>query len=341
MRPVLLLLTCLRVAVALGQPPPGYYNAASGLSGAPLKQALYTIISGHTVLANSALWDAFAACDARPDGYVWDIYSDQPGGTPAYLYSFVVDQCGTYNSEGDCFNREHTFPLSWFNSAAPMSTDVHHIHPTDAWVNQRRANWPYGTVASPTWSSTNGGKLGPCSWPGCSGTAFEPIDAYKGDLARAYFYMMTRYLPFVIAWSGPMTQGDDLAPWAESLLLDWHLGDPVSPKEVARNNAVYALQNNRNPYIDNPLWVEAIWGPNASAGEPPSSAVRMWVADGRLYTNGIAAGTSVQVSDALGRVVLTVTVTSEGGSVELPLLNGLYFATCVGEAGVVVVRFVR
>ena len=91
----------------------------------------------------------------------WDIYSDVPGGSPAYSFQFVTDQCGTYSGEGDCFNREHTFPQSWFNSGMPMSTDVFHIYPADAWVNQKRANWPYAPVNAPTAVDHTAGKTRP------------------------------------------------------------------------------------------------------------------------------------------------------------------------------------
>ncbi|MBK9273515.1 MAG: endonuclease [Flavobacteriales bacterium] len=251
-------------AVAIAQPPPGYYDPAQGLSGPALRTALAGIIDGHTVLSNADLWNAFETTDDRPDGFVWDIYSDVPGGTPPYLYTFGSDQCGTYNSEGDCYNREHTMPQSWFGSGAPMDTDLHHIMPTDGWVNQQRGNLPYGEVGATDWTGQNGTRVGESSWPGYTGTVCEPIDAYKGDVARMYFYMMTRYASQVGGWSSPMLQGGDLSPWAESLLLAWHAADPVSTKEVDRNNAIYALQGNRNPFIDNPVWVSSLWGPVAS-----------------------------------------------------------------------------
>ncbi|MDX9752241.1 MAG: endonuclease, partial [Flavobacteriales bacterium] len=165
----IVLIGLLHVLAAHAQPPPGYYDPAQGLHGPALRQALHQIIAGHDVLPNSSLWGAFADCDARPDGTVWDIYSDVPGGTPAYVYHFVEDQCGTYTAEGQCFNREHSFPQSWYGDGAPMSTDLFHIYPTDGWVNQQRGNMAYGEVTGPHWTSTNGSRRGPCAWPGCSG----------------------------------------------------------------------------------------------------------------------------------------------------------------------------
>ncbi|MFN3876576.1 MAG: endonuclease, partial [Flavobacteriales bacterium] len=224
----LALLSIVLSSSAAAQPPPGYYDSAQGLTGEALRAALHDIISPHTVLPNSQLWAAFARTDRKPDGTVWDIYSDVPGGTPPYTYQFVADQCGTYNSEGDCFNREHTFPVSWFGDGAPMNTDLHHIYPADAWVNQQRGNWPFGTVSAPNWTSMNGGKRGPCTWPGCAGTVFEPIDAYKGDIARGHLYMLTRYLDVCGAWPAPVLNAGQWQPWAIGLLLAWHQQDPVS-----------------------------------------------------------------------------------------------------------------
>lgn len=267
MRSIIGLLTLIP-CTAIAQPPPGYYDAAAGLTGLPLRVALQGIIDDHAVLANSELWDAFSLIDRRPDGTVWDIYSDVPGGTPPYTFTFGVDQCGNYDGEGDCFNREHSFPQSWFDGAPAMDTDLFHIFPTDAWVNQKRANWPYGEVDAPTWTSDNGGKLGPCALPDCSGLVFEPIDAYKGDLARGHFYMLTRYYGSTSAWPAPILADGEFLPWVEGLLLAWHATDPVSQKEVERNNAIFDdVQYNRNPFIDHPEWVASIWGPTAGIVE--------------------------------------------------------------------------
>lgn len=303
--PTALLTLAIPSAMAFAQPPAGYYDPAQGLSGQALRAALAGIIDGHNVLSNADLWNAFETADDRPDGYVWDIYSDVPGGTPPYLYSFGSDQCGSYNSEGDCYNREHTVPQSWFNGGAPMVTDLHHILPTDGWVNQQRGNLPYGEVDAADWTGQNGTKVGDNTWPGYSGTVCEPIDAYKGDLARIYFYMMTRYMGQVASWSSDMLQGGDLSPWAESLLLDWHNGDPVSTKEVDRNNAAFALQGNRNPFVDNPAWVSSIWGPTAAiAADDAGAGPVVRLQDGWIrLTRGQAESSRVRLIDVAGRTV--------------------------------------
>src|SRR5665648_900188 len=143
------------------QPPAGYYDPASGKTGKALQQSLHDIIDNHTVLTYSDLWTSFQNTDKKADGTVWDMYSDTPGGTPAYTFTFSTDQCGNYSAEGDCYNREHSFPKSWFNDASPMYTDLFHLYPTDGYVNNRRGNYPFGETASPLWTSTNGSMVGP------------------------------------------------------------------------------------------------------------------------------------------------------------------------------------
>lgn len=253
------------------QPPAGYYAGADGKTGQALQQALHDLIDDHQVLTYAALWEAFKTTDTKPDSTVWDIYSDKPGETPAYVYHFSQDQCGNYAREGDCYNREHSFPKSWFGDAEPMYTDLFHIYPTDGWVNNKRGNLPFGETTAPRWSSTNGSATGPSSVEGYNGEIFEPIDAYKGDLARTYFYMATRYLGEGSSWPGSdMVTGSQLKPWALAMLLRWHREDPVSEKEIQRNNAVFALQKNRNPFIDEPRFALLIWDlPN---GVPPVPA---------------------------------------------------------------------
>lgn len=343
MHPRLSALFLLLPSLAMAQPPAGYYDPAAGLSGEALRQALYGIINGHTVITNSMLWEAYYETDRKPNNTVWDMYSDVPGGIPPYAYQFVVDQCGTYDGEGDCFNREHSFPQSWFNSAAPMGTDLFHLYPTDAWVNQKRANWPYGEVNAPTWTSQNGGKLGPCAYPGCSGTVFEPIDAYKGDLARGYFYMLTRYLPDLGNWPCPMMADGEFLPWAEAMLVEWHLQDPVSPKEVDRNNAVFGIQDNRNPYIDHPEWVTAIWGPTAGLTERTASLAGLWWDGERLHLRNTLPreAYTLTMTDATGRTAGTWTVRGDVGSLPLPEGSGLYLVTLQGSGIRSTLRVVR
>lgn len=337
LRPGALLVAITTVCIAFAQPPPGYYDAAAGLSGPALKAALNDIISPHTVHTNAQLWNDFMSTDKRADdpNKVWDIYSDIPGGSAPYLFSFGTDQCGTYNGEGDCYNREHSVPQSWFNSNTPMVTDLHHIYPTDGWVNARRGDLPYGLVGAVDFQSQNGTKVGSSITPGYGGTVCEPIDAFKGDLARTYFYMMTRYMPLVGSWTSDAFSSGDLSPWAENLLLSWSAADPVSQKEIDRNNAVYAIQNNRNPFIDHPEWAYYIWGPTASVHEPTATAPQIWVNEGVLHRNASITQLSVQLFSADGQLIGTVSMT--GDRAELPALAPGVYVARVGDRSV---RFV-
>jgi len=271
MKKILLIITAFLVINSLfAQMPDAYYDDATG-TGYTLKTQLHNIIDNHTVRTYSNLWTDMQSTDKKANGYVWDMYSDIPGGTPAYNYTFVTDQCGNYSGEGSCYNREHSFPKSWFDDASPMYTDLFHLYPTDGKVNGQRGNYPYGEVGTASWTSTNGSKLGSSNYPGYSGTVFEPIDEYKGDFARSYFYMATRYEDLISNWSGSdMLDGSNdqcFTDWALAMLLEWHTDDPVSQKELDRNDAVYAIQNNRNPFIDHPEYVNAIYNPGTT-GQP-------------------------------------------------------------------------
>lgn len=246
----------------IAQEPAGYYNVANGKKGHALRVALFGLIKNHTTVTYSQLWDKFPVTDKKQNGKVWDIYSDVPNGTPPYEYTFGTDQCGQYSGEGDCYNREHSMPKSWFGGQAPMESDLFHIYPTDGHVNGKRSNMAYGEVSSATWTSQNGSKIGHSSVTGYSGTVFEPIDEYKGDLARSYFYMVTRYMDKNLGQEegAIMLTNSNLNPWALTMLIRWHNEDPVSPKEIARNNAIYLIQHNRNPFIDHPELVGKIFG---------------------------------------------------------------------------------
>lgn len=251
---------CLLTLNISAQIPAGYYNSAQGLTGASLKTALHNIIKNHTTVSYTSLWNHFQNTDKKSNGKVWDIYSDVPSGTPPYVFTFSSDQCGSYNGEADCYNREHTWPQSWFNSQSGPTSDLFHVYPTDGYVNNIRSNYPYGDVTTASWTSQNGSKLGPCADAGYSQTVFEPIDEYKGDLARNYFYMSTRYQGEDASWtSSGATNKSVILPWQVDVLLQWNQLDPVSTKEIDRNNAVYQIQNNRNPFIDNPQWADSVW----------------------------------------------------------------------------------
>ncbi|GAC16502.1 endonuclease [Aliiglaciecola lipolytica] len=260
-----------------GTPPDltGYYADASGLTGYNLKTALYDIIKGHSSQGYGGLWTFYSSNSLdqyyENDGSILDIYAERPSSSDPYTYSPVSDQCGNYSGEGSCYNREHSFPRSWFGGAiGPMNSDVHHIFATDGYVNSKRGSYPYGEVSSATYTSQNGSLLGSArSGLGYSGTVFEPIDEFKGDLARAYFYMATRYENVISAWESNSSSSDAalngssnqvFENWFIDMLKTWHNQDPVSQLEIDRNEAAHSYQGNRNPFVDHPEFVGEIWG---------------------------------------------------------------------------------
>lgn len=252
-----------------------YYKSAEGKTGFALKSALYSVIRDHNSQGYGNIWNLVKVADVdnyyEKDGSILDVYSEKPIGSDSVSFVKVTDQCGQYSKEGDCYNREHSFPKSWFGGKIePMNSDGHHLFATDGYVNSKRSNWPFGEVGSATYTSSNGSKLGSArSGLGYSGTVFEPVDEFKGDFARAYFYMATRYENAIANWEGNSDSANAVLngsnttvfePWLLTMLKQWHKADPVSQKEIDRNQAVYDFQGNRNPFIDHPEFVNTIWG---------------------------------------------------------------------------------
>ena len=259
--------------------PSGYYNGTDNLTGTALRSKLHTIItSGDSHTSYSGLWTAYGSTDKKPGtNYIWDIYSDVPGGTPPYQYIYQTNQCGSYSGEGNCYNREHLWAQSWTNNDGTEKTDLHHVFPTDGKVNGMRSDYAFGKVGTATWTSQNGSKLGSCATSGFNGTVFEPRDEFKGDIARALMYVSVRYYGLDSGWkNSDMTTQSDIKDWAITMLLQWHENDPVSEKEINRNEAVYQIQGNRNPFIDHPEFAERIWSTGTTyqitASVSPSNA---------------------------------------------------------------------
>ena len=248
-----------------------YYAAADGKNGAELKTALFGIIKeNHQKILYDDLWGYYTTTDLRDDGKIWDMYSDITNYTP------VTKGQSSYPNEGSGYNREHSFPNSWFGGDKQhiAYADLFHLYPTDAYINNMRSNYCFGEVSNPTKKSQSGtSKLGPCSVEGANNvTCFEPNDIYKGDFARTYFYMVTRYEDEIVTWYtnygtkvGISATLDGTAyhaftEWQLDMLMKWAKNDAVSTKESDRNNAVFGIQNNRNPFIDYPGLEEYIWG---------------------------------------------------------------------------------
>ena len=295
--------------------PTNYYNSALGKADRDLMVSLHQIINGHYEIYYNNLWEKFKTTDCNGNTII-DRYSDSQ-------FTYSTDQCGTggYNSVGDCYNREHSVPNSWWGgnstTADTMYTDLFHMYPTDGFVNGKRANFPFGDCANGTQWGT--GKLGACTHSGYTGTVFEVADEYKGDFARTYFYMVVRYMDRVGSW----TNGDGskvftnstykhLTPWAISQLLAWHRNDPVSDLETRRNEAVYGIQHNRNPFIDHPELAEFLWGNNTGAawtGSATNSPIISTPSNGSTINVGTNTGEGVSKSITVKGVNLTKSVT--------------------------------
>lgn len=305
-RVAIVLLCCVATVGIYAAAPASYYSNCENKGGKDLLSALYQTITSHTRVSYDGLWNVYKTSDVRADGTVWDMYSTKH-------WRVGAEHCGNYKLVGDCINREHSFPKSWFNDASPMMSDAFHVYPTDGKVNGQRSNYPFGECAGGTRLASNGnvqalGRLGRSTFPGYSGTVFEPDDEYKGDFARSYFYMAACYNDRISGWSSDMLARNSypvFSSWAVNLLLKWHRMDPVSDKEIKRNDAVYAHQRNRNPFIDHPEMAEYIWGDkksekwSSSAGSAP-------------VINQPVSGSSVDLGVTAVNVSRSVTLTVKG-----------------------------
>ena len=295
MKKSLFLLLVLPLLV-LAQPQSGYYSSAVDKYDAALKTALFQKVGPHTERTYSQLWTDFESTDKRADGKVWDMYS-----TCSFTFGDDQDKGSGGSSECDYYNREHSFPNSWFAKAYPMYSDLFHLYPTDKYVNNKRGNYPYGETSSPSQTFSNGSRLGSCTFPGYSGTVFEPTDEYKGDFARTYFYMVTAYEDKISTWSSEHLDGNSypgLNSWSVNLLLKWHRQDPVSTKETKRNDAVEDIQHNRNPYIDFPSLAEHIWGTEKGIPWTLSSGLETLKVEFSIYPNPVKNTINIKTNQA-------------------------------------------
>lgn len=258
-RNLLFLILSIQCSLIYAEIPAGYYNAAHGKENSDIKTALHNIIREHTYLsynASTQTWwyTYFKQTDWHPDGYFWDMYSNE--------------QRVDYN--GSVQHREHCMPRSWWkvgtSSYGDANGDLFNLYPSDAKANNAKSNHPLGVVLNATFD--NGVvKIGNSSLSGYAGTVFEPANEYKGDYARTYMYMVTCYEDYADIWNSEGIESmlenntyPTLNEYSVNLLMTWHIDDPVSQKELDRNEAVYNLQKNRNPFIDLPQIAYYIWG---------------------------------------------------------------------------------
>ena len=193
----LVLCSLLFVAVAMyAEAPAGYYAAAEGKTGEALRQALFNIITNHKNVGYDGLYNVYPTSDVTADGKVWDMYS-------TCTWTHGQKKCGNYSSVCDCYNREHSVPQNWFGKSSIIKADAFHVYPTDGKVNGQRSNYEYGECSGGTALGGKAlGRLGKSTFSGYTnrGTVFEPVDQYKGDFARTYFYMATCYADKCSSW---------------------------------------------------------------------------------------------------------------------------------------------
>lgn len=354
MKKILFLLILFSSYIA-AQIPAGYYDGTAGLTGYALKAKLHDIISAKNInwhygdltdYYNQTDLDKYYDHGASNTTILLDIYSEIPTGPDAYEYT-TANIIGSASAEGQGWNREHMMPQSTFYSNYPMMSDLFYIVPTDGKINQLRSNYPYGISNSTIhYTFTNTSKIGNSAIPGYAytGRVYEPINEFKGDVARSLLYFAVRYEGKLGSFNfnnnanpasdtNPLDGTEERAfdPAYIAMLLQWHTQDPVSQREIDRNNAVYALQKNRNPFIDNPAWVNAIWGqtPDAVAPQTPSNltvtqnsayfATLSWtpspsmdVIGYKVYQNGVqvaaTSGTSISIDHLIPSTVYNFTI---------------------------------
>lgn len=342
-RGLLLVLICGIYTLSVWGVDASYYSSANGKSDANLRDALYSITSsGPSGMSYDKLWTAYKTTDVYPSGHtnagkIWDMYSN-------CSFTPTSDQCGNYSNICDCYNREHSLPKSWFNDATPMYYDLGHIVPTDGKVNSYRSNFPFGEVNSGNTYSIS--KLGSAksittsntivntsgsTTQTCASTVFEPADDYKGDFARMYMYMRVRYYNTNFTQDGSYGKYHfsttytkagyyGLTAYSVALLMKWHRQDPVSQKEIDRNNAMQTVQGNRNPFIDYPCLAEYLWGEHTGETFSTSTSIGSFESS---FTPGSSDGCSSGGGSSTTNYTLTwkvngttsSTTTSSGSSV--------------------------
>lgn len=307
------------------QAPAGYYDGTAGLTGYALKSKLHTIISERNFnwnygdlmnYYNQTDLDKYYDHDATNTTLLLDLYSEIPSGPDSYEYNSgqLISSSG---GEGDGYNREHMMPQSTFYSNYPMYSDLFYVIPTDAKINQLRSNYPYGisstTPSNVFYNFTNSSKIGRSAIPNYpyTGRVYEPINEFKGDIARSLLYFAVRYEGKLGTFNfnnnaNPTSDTNPLDGTEEkafesaymAMLIQWHTQDPVSQREIDRNNTVYGIQKNRNPFIDNPQWVNAIWSQTPDAVMPQAPSGLTAVQTGAYFTT--LSWTPSPSTDAIG-----------------------------------------
>ena len=364
----LYVLTTLLITITMSaQVPAGYYNTATG-SGYTLKTQLRKIIddnndgiSGERLAQDngySGLYVTFVSSDKdfyfENNGTLLDMYSERPNGTDLYEFTYGVNQDnGTGGTaEGEKYNREHIVPQSVFDGADPMKNDAHFVVPTDKYMNAQRGNLPFGRVQSANFTGSNGTKRGNNNNSGYSAgytdTVYEPIDEFKGDIARMYFYFVTRYEISLNGWSYEMFDGSTNKAFNQTflnILYQWHIQDPVSQREIDRNNAIYSAQNNRNPFIDNPNYVVNVWQSTLSVSDfEQQNAISVYpnpIDDNTLYIESNKA-LQVEIYNVLGKKIIATRIDAIQNKVNVGFLySGIYLLKLSSDSGSITKKIIK
>lgn len=265
----------------LAQIPEGYYSSLKGKKGAELKTAVHKIIKNAKVLSYGSgqgkTWWGFWSTDRDENGYFIDRYSAEK----EWLKST------SQGAAGAGMNIEHSFPKSWWGGATVQAyKDLYNLMPCKKEINTTKSNYPMGIVVSGDkgngWTKVGEGTDGKKYW--------EPAAPWKGDFARGYMYMATAYQDY--NWKGEqalqiLQQGayPTLKEWAYKLYIQWAKADKPDAVEVKRNNDVYKIQGNRNPYVDFPNLMEYVWGDSTNIAFNPETTVKS-----SSYVNGDGGG---------------------------------------------------
>lgn len=328
-----------------------------GYRCADIKSELSALIDDHQVIPytdnNFDTWDSHFTTDIRQNDQgtryiIWDMYSDNPTGREPYEFVPGLDQDfgAEIAREGLYYNREHSFPKSWWGGdlESIQFSDIHFLIPVDKEVNSMRLNYPYGDTDDVILESENGSKLGFSGLEEYKEKVFEPIDEYKGDLARMHFYVATRYEKFAAAWKSRDSRGQAVLAgtrypffedWYLRTLLKWHEQDPVSQKEIDRNNAIFSIQRNRNPFIDHPEYVAYVWGDSEGTScDMITDIEEVFTEDFQIQVFPNPASEEIQISslrsleqvklfDNIGNLMLQTRVTDK---IDISQLSGgIYF----------------
>ncbi|MCB0507880.1 MAG: endonuclease [Chitinophagales bacterium] len=367
--------------------PGNYYDGIdSNLTCSSFKTALYNLIKNDAHLQYTKMDESYNRTDLKPaeapnTGFVIvDRYcSEIPNGLDSCNFRYndntpgVSSFCFTGGSGPfcHCYAKEHTFPKSWFDGDEFIKSDMHFVWPADSKVNEKKSNFALGYVDTIILNSYNGTKVGTSNVLLNFGyndtTVFEPADAFKGDFARAYLYVATRYSNVINSWKYDDNIGQNvisdvsytgLEPWILKLCVKWHKQDPPDAFERKRNDSVQAIQGNRNPYIDFPNWVEKVFGVDGDAQNCISTALSYQRnLEFSVYPNPTNEqfislnfpairdeDTQLTIVDVLGRTQFTQTIKSMDKYTRLDiqqLSKGIYFINVNYKGVNNSVRFVK